>query len=157
MSESTSISVERVIDHPASEIFEILSNPERHAAIDGSGFVRGDHKTDRISKVGDVFTMDMSGEHMGGEYRTENHVTGFVHDKLLAWKTAPEGKEPAGWEWMWELEPRGGESTLVRLTYDWSKVTDKAVLKKVSFPLVSEKQLEESLSNLASVVAGPHH
>jgi hypothetical protein len=42
----------------------------------------------------------------------------------------------------------------VRHTYDWSKVTDKDVLKKVSFPLVSEQQMEDSLSNLASAVSG---
>ena len=156
MSTSTSITVERVIDHSAADIFELLSNPENHARLDGSGFVRGDYKSDRIQQVGDVFAMDMEGEHMGGEYRTENHVTGYAKDKLLAWQTAPAGTQPPGWEWVWELEPQGPDSTLVRHTYDWSKVTDKEILKKVSFPLVSEKQLEDALGNLAAAVAGPH-
>lgn len=154
MTTSTSITVERVIDHSAAEIFEVLTNPENHARLDGSGFVRGDYKSDRIQQVGDVFAMDMEGEHMGGEYRTENHVTGYGKDKILAWQTAPAGTEPPGWEWIWELENHGPESTLVRLTYDWGKVTDKEILKKVSFPLVSEQQLEDSLSNLAAAVAG---
>lgn len=154
MANSTSITVERVIDHSAAEIFRFLSNPENHARLDGSGFVRGDHKSDRIQQVGDVFSMDMFAEHMGGEYRTENHVTGFAEDKLVAWQTAPAGTEPPGWEWVWELQPQGPDSTLVRHTYDWSKVTDKEILKKVSFPLVSERELEETLSNLAAAVAG---
>ena len=154
MTTSTSITVERVIDHSAAEIFDFLSNPENHARLDGSGFVRGDYKSDRIQQVGDVFSMDMEGEHMGGEYRVENHVTGFAKDKLLAWKTAPEGTEPPGWQWVWELEPQGADSTLVRHTYDWSGVTDTALLEKIGFPLVSEKQLEDSLGNLASAVAG---
>ncbi len=154
MSETTSITVERVIDHPADEIFEVLSNPERHRQLDASGFVRGDYKSDRIQQVGDVFTMDMEGEHMGGEYRTDNHVTGYAKNKLLAWQTAPAGTEAPGWEWVWELEPQGADSTLVRHTYDWSKVTDKEILKKVSFPLVSESELEDTLGNLASAVAG---
>lgn len=154
MSNFTSTTVERVIDHSADEIFDVLSNPENHARLDGSGFVRGDYKSDRIQQVGDVFTMDMEAEHMGGEYRTDNHVTGYAKDKLLAWKTAPAGTEPPGWEWVWELEPQGADSTLVRLTYDWSEVTDKEILKNVSFPLISEKQLDDSLSNLAAAVAG---
>lgn len=154
MSDSTAITVERVIDHSAAEIFEFLTNPENHARLDGSGMVRGDYKTDRIEQVGDVFTMDMYAEHMGGEYRTDNHVTGYGRDKIVAWQTAPAGTEPKGWEWVWELESQGADSTLVRHTYDWSKVTDKDLLKKVSFPLVSEKQLEETLSNLAAAVSG---
>lgn len=154
MSNSTSVTVERVIDHPAHEIFDVLSNPENHARLDGSGFVRGDYKSDRIQQVGDVFTMDMFAEHMGGEYRTDNHVTGYAKDKLLAWKTAPAGTEPPGWEWVWELEPQGPDATRVILTYDWSAVTDKKILTEVSFPLISEEQLEESLGNLAAAVAG---
>ena len=152
MSETTSITVERVIDHSAAEIFEILSNPENHVRLDVTGMVRGDYKSDRIQQVGDVFTMDMFADVMGGEYRTENHVTGFANDKLLAWKTAPAGTEPPGWEWVWELEPQGPDATLVRHTYDWSKVTDKKILEMV--PLVSEKQLADALSNLAAAVAG---
>ncbi|USX45782.1 SRPBCC domain-containing protein [Dietzia kunjamensis] len=154
MSNSTAITVERVIDHSAAEIFEFLSNPENHARLDGSGFVRGDYKSDRIQQVGDVFSMDMEGEHMGGEYRMDNQVTGFGKDKILAWQPAPAGTDPKGWEWVWELKAQGPDSTLVRHTYDWSKVTDKDVLKKVSFPLVSEQQMEDSLSNLASAVSG---
>ena len=154
MSESTAITVERVIDHSAADIFEFLTNPENHARLDGSGMVRGDYKSDRIQQVGDVFTMDMYAEHMGGEYRTDNHVTGYGRDKILAWQTAPAGTEPKGWEWVWELEAQGPDSTLVRHTYSWSKITDTKLLEKVPFPVVSERQLEETLSNLAAALAG---
>ena len=150
MTTSTSVTVERVIDHSAAEIFDILTNPENHARLDGSGFVRGDYKSDRIQQVGDVFSMDMEGDHMGGEYRTENHVTGYGKDKILAWQTAPAGTEPPGWEWLWELESQGPNETLVRHTYDWSKVTDKNLLEKVKFPLVTEHQLNDTLGRLAA-------
>lgn len=152
MTDEKKIVVERLIDHPAAEIFNLLGNPQRHTEIDGSGFVVSDEKTNRIQQVGDVFTMNMNGPHMGGEYKTDNHVTGFIENKLIAWKTAPAGTEPPGWEWMWELEPQGADQTLVRLTYDWSKVTDQDLLKKVHFPLVSKEQLEDSLNNLAAAV-----
>ena len=56
-------------------------------------------------------------------------------------------------EWMWELKPTSSSSTDVTLTYDWSKVTDRDILQKVSFPLVSEEQLEASLGHLAAAVS----
>ena len=153
MSDPTSITVERVIDHSAAEIFDFLSNPENHARLDASGMIRADYKTDRIQQVGDVFTMDMYAEAMGGEYRTDNHVSGFADDKLLAWKTAPAGSEPPGWEWVWELTPLGPDSTRVRHTYDWTEV-DKKLREKMPFPVVSEKQLADTLGNLAAAIAG---
>jgi hypothetical protein len=55
---------------------------------------------------------------------------------------------------VWELSPQGSDATEVTLTYDWGQVTDKELLRKVSFPLVSEEQLEHSLGNLASTVSG---
>lgn len=154
MSEQTSITVTRSIDAPAHEIFDVLSNPERHAEVDGSGFVRSDERSDRITGTGQVFTMNMVGDHMGGEYQTDNHVTGYEENRRLAWKTAPAGTEPPGWQWVWELTPSGPDHTEVALTYDWSAVTDQALLKKVGFPLVTEDQMEESLGKLASAVSG---
>ena len=153
MSESKSITVQRTIDAPASEIFDVLSNPKRHVALDGSGFVRSDEKAERIQHVGDVFRMNMAGDHMGGEYQTDNTVSGYSHNALLAWKTAPADTDPPGWEWLWQLEPTGPGSTQVSLTYDWSAVTDQAILSKVSFPLVSKDQLEDSLGHLAETVS----
>ena len=58
-----------------------------------------------------------------------------------------------GWEWTWELKPQGPDATEVTLTYDWSKVTDKAILEKVTFPLVPRDGLEDSLSRLAAAVS----
>ena len=73
---------------------------------------------------------------------------------LVSWKTAPAGTEPPGWEWVWELDAQGPDSTDVTLTYDWEKVTDKDLLSKVHFPLVSKDQLETSLGNLAAASSG---
>ncbi|MGW9404350.1 SRPBCC family protein [Arthrobacter sp. NPDC055585] len=151
--EQSTITVSRVIDASAGDIFHLLSNPERHHELDGSGMVVSDEKTDRIAAVGDVFTMNMSNAKMG-DYKTDNHVTGFSHNQLLAWQTAVAGTEPAGWEWMWELDSLGPDSTEVTLTYDWSKVTDKETLKKVSFPMISKEELEGSLNKLAAAVSG---
>lgn len=153
MSDDSRITVSRTIDASADEVFDVLSNPRRHVELDGSGFVRSGDRTNRVQAVGDVFTMEMSGDHMGGDYRTDNHVTGYDKNSLLAWQTAPEGTEPPGWEWVWQLTATGPDATEVTLTYDWAKVTDKELLKKISFPLVTEDQLEASLANLAAAVS----
>jgi hypothetical protein len=149
----TAVRVTRSIDASAKDIFDVLTLPARHAALDGAGFVRSVDQGDRITATGQRFRMNMSGPHMG-EYQTDNLVSGYVRDKLVAWKTAPAGTEPPGWEWMWELEPHGPNATDVTLTYDWSKVTDKQLLRKISFPLVSKEQLEHSLERLAEEVSG---
>ena len=150
MSDDKRITVQRTIDAPTPDVFDVLSNPERHPELDGSGFVISDEKTDRITGTGQVFRMNMSGDHMGGDYQTDNTVTGYDPNHLLAWQTAPADTDPPGWEWTWELTAQGSDATDVRLTYDWSKVTDPELLKKVSFPLVSQQQLEDSLANLAA-------
>ena len=147
------VSATRSVAAPAAEIFDLLATPRRHSEIDGSGFIVSDDRTQRITESGQVFTMNMSGDHMGGDYQTENHVTGYDKNRLVAWRTAPADTEPPGWEWMWELKADGPDSTDVTLTYDWDKVTDQALLQKVPFPLVSESQLEDSLAKLASTVS----
>lgn len=154
MSTEKSITVQRDIPAPATEIFSVLSNPAHHVELDGSGFVLGVDHADRITSTGQTFRMNMSGDHMGGDYQTDNVVSGFEPGKLLAWKTAPAGTEPPGWEWVWKLDAQGPSTTSVSLTYDWEKVTDPDILSKVSFPLVSEGQLDESLNRLAEAVSG---
>lgn len=153
MADEASITVSRSIDAAATELFDLLSNPERHPDFDGSGFVRSADRAQRIKAVGDTFRMNMTGEHMGGDYQTDNRVTGFAPGRLIAWQTGPAGEEPPGWEWVYELTPTGPDHTDVSLTYDWSKV-DAAVRKKISFPLVGREQLESSLAQLAAATAG---
>lgn len=153
MNDSTSIAVEREIPAPAKTLFDILSNPHRHTELDGSGFIRGLDHGDQLDRVGQKFTMDMTGEHMGGDYQTDNFVSAYDQNKLIGWKTAPAGTEPPGWEWLWELRNVGSDSTAVSLTYDWSKVTDEDLLNKVGFPLISADELEASLGKLADAAA----
>ena len=152
MAEEQKITVQRTIDAPADRIFEVLTNPERHAELDGSGMVRSDEKSDRIQAVGDVFTMNMTNEWMG-DYQTDNHVTAYDENKMVGWKTAQRDAEPVGWEWLWDLDSRGSATTVVTHTYDWSHVTDPKVLKQISFPLIAREQLEETLNQLAAAVA----
>ena len=154
MTDDKQITVQRTIDAPTSAVFDVLTNPERHVELDGSGFVRSVDQADRITATGQSFRMNMTGDHMGGDYQTDNVVTGYDPQHLVAWQTAPAGQEPPGWEWVWELTAQGSDATEVSLTYDWSKVTDPDLLAKVSFPLVSREALDASLGNLAAATTG---
>lgn len=154
MTDDTRIEVCRTIDAPTTAVFAVLSNPQRHAELDGSGFVVSDDRSDRITGTGQTFRMNMSGDHMGGDYQTDNVVTGYDENKLLAWQTAPAGNEPPGWEWVWELVADGPDATTVTLVHDWSNVTDKDLLAKLHFPLVPQEALEASLGHLAEAVSG---
>lgn len=149
----TSISVSRTINAPVGEVFDYLTLPANHVALDGSGFVRSVSHGDRIQEVGQVFTMNMEGDHMGGEYQTDNHVVAYGRNAVVGWATAPAGTEPPGWTWVWELTGDGTDQTEAKITYDWSKVTDKELLKKVNFPLVKESDLEDTLSKLAEALS----
>lgn len=148
---NSSITVQRQIPAATNDLFDVLSNPHRHAELDSSGFVRSLDQGDRLEQVGQKFTMNMTGDHMGGDYQTDNIVSAYEQNRMIGWKTAPAGTEPPGWEWVWELKADGSDSTTASLTYDWSKVTDDELLEKVGFPLVSQDELEESLAKLATV------
>ena len=143
----THVTVQRTVNASSDAVFAVLSDPHKHPALDGSGFVRSLERGDRIEKAGQQFRMNMAGDHMGGEYQTDNIVSAFDANKMIGWKTAPAGQEPPGWEWLWELHADGADSTDVTLTYDWSHVGPE-FLEKIKFPLVTADQLEQSLAHL---------
>lgn len=154
----THVTVTRTIDVPAKDIFSLLTLPARHHEFDGSGDLRGSVDTERITKVGEKFVMNMHREDLGGDYRTHNFITAFDENKMVGWQPGNETAdgaaptEPLGWEWLYELKPQGAGSTEVTLTYDWSKVTDQKLLKTIHFPMIPEEDLEQSLNLLAAAV-----
>lgn len=143
------IQVRQSVDVEAAALFAVLADPRRHVEIDGSGMLRADVSTDLISGVGQVFTMAMHYPALG-DYRTENHVLEFEPGRRIVWTTAREHQPPAGVRWSWELEPDGAGRTTIVHSYDWSRVTDPAVLARVSFPRVSAEQLQQSVHRLAA-------
>lgn len=149
---STRLEVSRTIDAAAQDLYAILRDPRRHAELDGSGMVRSDDAAERITGTGQVFRMNVH-HPTAGDYRTDNHVTRFDADVLLSWQTSAVDAEPAGWEWTYHLDAIAPDRTRVTLTYDWSKVTDQAVLERVRFPVVGQDGMERTLENLAAAVA----
>jgi len=81
----------------------------------------------------------------------DNRVVEFEPDRRLTWATGRRGQPPAGVRWGWQLTPLDDAHTRIVHTYDWSRVTDPAVLARVSFPQVSPDQLQARVDRLIAL------
>ncbi|WP_291313312.1 SRPBCC family protein [Corynebacterium sp. UBA2622] len=145
-------SASRVIDASANEIFNILSNPERHPETDNSGSVVSVDRGERIKAVGDTFTMNMTKE--DGDYQTRNEVFAFQENKVIGWKNVENitADVQVGAKWLYELEPVDADHTRVTLTYDRTDIeSDKVRAMSGNF---QDDYLEEALEALATAVSG---
>ena len=147
----TATTATRTIDAAANDIFDILSNPDRHQETDGSGMVRSADKGERLKNVGDTFTMNMTKE--DGDYQTVNEVFAIQDDRVIGWKNVENttAEVKVGAKWLYELSPEDEGHTKVTLTYDRSDIeSDKVRALSENF---DEKFLENSLSDLAEALA----
>ena len=133
-SENEPITVSRRICAPASEIFQLLANPGRHRDLDGSGMLRGLVSGNTISRVGDVFVMQMYFDELG-DYQMINHVVEYEPDRRIGWEpeaghghpnAEPAADRPARWgqRWSFELTPDGPDATVVTEIFDCSRVPE---------------------------------
>jgi hypothetical protein len=117
-----SVSATTVINAPAEAIFAVLSEPARHAAIDGTGWVCGSVDSEPLTAAGQIFRMSMyHHDHPNGNYQTANRVRVFDPPSAISWET---GYDPGdgtlrfgGWFWRYDLMPTGPSNTAVTLTY----------------------------------------
>jgi hypothetical protein len=125
------VAVSRRIDAAASDIFRVLTDPRSHAAMDGSGMVRGFVSDTPVSAVGDVFVIKMYYvEH--GDYEMNNHIVEYEQDRRIGWApeagrghpdaVGPEADRRWGQRWIYDLVPDGPEATVVTEIYDCSGV-----------------------------------
>ena len=129
------LEVSRRIEAPASTIFAILANPQRHMDFDGSGMVRGAVLDRPISDVGETFTMKMN--RLGDDYLMINYVVKFEPDRRIFWEPAPgdpsraEGDDPskvgipAGYRWGYILTPEGDDATVVTEVFDYGPLPEE--------------------------------
>lgn len=134
------------------QLFAILADPRRHAEIDGSGMLVAAPESGLITRVGDVFSMDMHIEAFG-DYRTENHVVEYETNRTLAWMTAGVGRPPSGQYWGWQFDPVEPGGCAITHTYDWSRVTDPKMLERVSFPRVPAEDLQHTVDQLIAAAS----
>lgn len=150
---ATRLVVRRTVQAPAARVFALLADPTRHPEIDGSSTVRAAVGTTPITAVGEVFVMEMHRDaRPEPDYRTDNHVLRFKPDRRIAWATALVGGEPSGFFWEFELQAEDELTTEVVHTYDWSAVTNPAVLARVTFPQVSATEMQQTLDRLAAAL-----
>lgn len=114
------VSASRIVDAPAGVIFELIADPARQPEWDGNDNLAEAASGQRVRQVGDVFSTVLTGQ---GAIR-ENHVVEFDEGLRIAWLPAPEGEQPPGHLWRWELSPLEDGTTLVVHTYEWTDLHD---------------------------------
>ena len=148
------LTVTRFVDAAPAAIFDVLAHPARHKETDPApwGWVRDPLGTDPITHTGQVFTMNMHLNRVGGDYRVDNEVTAFDPPRLIAWKpgSIQDGDlRLGGWEWRYDLAPEG-DGTSVTLTYDWSDTSEETRAGFGRMPPWPPSYLQESIDQLAA-------
>ncbi|HEX7309370.1 polyketide cyclase [Lentzea sp.] len=149
---SATLTVPATVD----EVFAVLADPSRHAAIDGTGWVQDVVDREPLTRTGQVFRMAMhhSG-HPDGDYRTANRVELLEAPHVIGWSTGYETDEGelvlGGWLWRYDLTATGPGLTEVTHTYDWSEVSEerRAIIQ---FPPFGPDHLANSLGHLRDLV-----
>jgi hypothetical protein len=152
-----SISATESIDAPAEVIFALLADPAKHAAIDGTGWVRGPVDSEPLTAAGQIFRMAMyHANHPDGGYQTANRVQVLDRPSAISWEpgydTGDGDLSFGGWVWRYDLTPTGPCRTEVTLSYDWSAVPD-SIRQYLSFPPFAPDHLGNSLAHLADLAA----
>jgi len=156
--EAERVSASTSVDASPEAVFAVLADPSSHAAVDGTGWVRGSLDGGRITAAGQVFRMAMHHEdHPDGDYRIANRVEVFDAPRAIAWQPGTESDGTGelsfgGWIWRYDLEAVGPGRTAVTLTYDWSAVPPH-VREHIGFPPFGPDHLADSLRHLSDLVA----
>jgi uncharacterized protein YndB with AHSA1/START domain len=151
------ITASTTIDAAPEAVFAVLAEPSTHAAIDGTGWVRGAEDDDRLSALGQVFRMAMyHPNHPDKDYEMANLVEVFDEPRAIAWKPGTESADTGqlsfgGWTWRYDLEATEPSQTTVTLTYDWSAVGPE-VREYLHFPPFEPDHLDRSLRHLVDLV-----
>lgn len=140
---------------PADRVFAVLADPATHASIDGTGWVQECVDPEPLTRVGQLFRMDMFHTgHPDGDYRVVNKVVVLDAPRAVGWMTGTErpGREPefGGWCWRYDLVPVGPSAAEVTLTYDWSAVPE-SIRAYLQFPPFGPDHLANSLRHLAGL------
>ncbi len=143
---TTIVSATRDIAAPAATVFELIADPAQQPRWDGNDNLAEAPVGQRVHAVGDVFRMRLT----MGEFRI-NRVVEFEEGRRIAWLPSPEGAEPPGHLWRWELEPIDQTHTRVTHTYDYSRLTDEVRL--VTARGITAQRLQASVDRLAALAA----
>ncbi|MGC2939592.1 MULTISPECIES: SRPBCC family protein [unclassified Brevibacterium] len=126
------VTAEIEISAPAEAVFELIADPQRQPEWDGNDNLGTAVEGQRVRGTGGSFITTLT----KGVDR-ENHIADFEEGRLIAWKPSEVGGEPFGQKWVWQIEPIGGDSVLVRHIYDWTKLRDPQRLSRAQSTTVA--------------------
>ena len=154
---SATVSASITIEASAAAIFSVLIDPAKHAAIDGTGWVCDAIDRRPLTSSGQVFRMAMyHPDHPNGNYEIANRIEWFDPPHAIGWKPGYDVGDGTlgfgGWTWRYDLAPLGPSETEVRLTYDWSAVSEEVLRRQDHWPPFSPDHLDNSLTHLAELV-----
>lgn len=149
------VSATLTVAAPAAQVFAVLVDPTRHAAIDGTGWVEEAVDRAPLTEVGQIFRMDMyHPNHPEGHYRMANKVQVLDAPSAISWLPGRASEDGAlefgGWWWRYDLTQVGSAETEVTLTYDWSAVP-QSIRDYLRFPPFRPDHLTNSLRHLAEL------
>jgi hypothetical protein len=152
-----SVSASIVIKASPGVVFEVLIDPAKHAAIDGTGWVREPLDEQVLTASGQIFRMAMfHPNHPDGNYEMANLVEVFDPPHAISWKPGYDAGDGSlsfgGWVWRYDLARLGPSETKVTLSYDWSAVTEEVLRRQEHWPPFSPDHLDNSLIHFAELV-----
>lgn len=138
------VSASRLVPAPAQRVFDLLADPGRHPALDGSGSVRTLVRGPDRLFLGARFAMGM---HLGVPYAIVNRVVEFEEGRRIAWTHVGRAI------WRYELEPAGPTSTRVTESFDLRSSPLAPLYQATGFAERNERGIVRSLALLADIAA----
>lgn len=128
------------VEAAPEEVFALLSDPRRHAEIDGSGSVQGVVSGPERLTLGATFGMSMK---IGAGYRVVNTVVEYEEDRRIAWCHFAKAR------WRYQLTPTAAGTTVAE-TFDWSgsPLPVRLFIETTGFPKGNAKAISETLVRL---------
>jgi uncharacterized protein YndB with AHSA1/START domain len=151
---SERMEVSRTVAATAEAVWALVSDPQGHVRLDGSGMLEALTAGERLTEVGQVFDVAMDREPLGdlpmGKYAIRNEVTALEPGRRLEW--TPCLVDPdlrVGHVYGWTITSLGDDSCTVTNYTDWSGVPDE---HRHRWPIVPQAMLERTLDRLQELV-----
>jgi uncharacterized protein YndB with AHSA1/START domain len=136
-----SVSVSRLINAPASTIFELLADPRRHHELDGSSSVINVRKAPVRLFLGAKFSMDMK---IRVPYSVRNTVSAFEESRLISWHHF------AQFVWRYDLE-EVPDGTRVTESFNYDRPWAFVIIW-LGWPERNRRAMEATLERINDIV-----
>lgn len=154
------MSVTRRMPVPPAAVWAVLTDPARHHQTEPGDWVRDAIDPEPLTRVGQVFGMNMGFPQNGEPYVMHNRVIALEPERVIAWAPGMlrDGELPPGAWWTWRYELAAVEDagsapvTDVTLVYDWTDAPGW-FRQEVPLPAFGEDYLQESLASLETAAS----